>query len=68
VDLFDAGTGFAMEVGGSLLFFLVVVALCFAAVAVPPMLIRWAVRQIRAKCFRRSVDVLPGGNDAAESV
>jgi hypothetical protein len=53
-NLIDGILGAAVEIGGTLLIFSALVAVLALALAVPPMLFRWAVRELRAKCFRPS--------------
>ena len=54
-----------MEIGGTMLGFMLAVAAIFIALAGPPMLIRWAIRQIRSKCFRSSSVEVPKMREAA---
>jgi hypothetical protein len=51
MDFLDAATVVLMELGGVMFVFCCVVAAAVVALAIPSMLIRWAVRQLRAKCF-----------------
>jgi len=41
----------AMEIGGGLLLFLIVAAIVIVLLAIPSALFRFAIRQLRSKCF-----------------